>query len=248
MTGKDTPARFKIFCDHKNLIAAISTKRDGNCYFAPTSNMAADKATLVNRATVLAGFDIPYDRVVSAGLVHGIKIHRATTADDDSTVRNVDALFANERDLFLSITVADCLPIFLFDPETKTFGLIHAGWRGLAAGIVPNAIRAMRRECGVRTEHLLAGIGPGIGACHFEVKDDVAEQFTDFPNAVIRRDGAIFIDLKAIARDQLVTLGLEKEHVEISNECTYDVKDKYFSWRRDKPPVKETMMAVIGLR
>jgi YfiH family protein len=240
--------RFSIFDRYPELVATISTKTDGNCYFAPTGDAATDKTTPMNRATFLAKLGIPCDRVVSAGLVHGAKAYRATTADDGIVVPGVDALFAQSRDLFLSITVADCLPLFLFDPETKTFGLIHAGWRGLVAGIIPNTIHAMTRAIGVRGENLLVGIGPGIGVCHFEVKNDVAAQFAEFPDAGLHGDGATFIDLRAVARTQLLALGVKADHLEISAECTYDKKDKYLSWRRDKPAFKETMMAVIGLQ
>ena len=239
---------FTLFDRYPSLVATISTRDDGNCYFAPTGDPATDLATPVNRMTFLAKLSIPHDRVVSAGLVHGKEIHQATTADDGTVIRGVDSLFAAERDLFLSITVADCLPVFLFDPETKAFGLVHAGWRGLAAGILPDTVRAIMGECGVRAEDLLAGIGPGIGACHFEVKDDVARQFASFPDAIIRRDGKLFADLKAIAHAQLIGSGLKEGHVGTSEECTHDLEDKYFSWRRDKPPFKQTMMAVIGLR
>jgi len=240
--------RFSIFDRYPELVATISTKTDGNGYFAPTGDAATDKATPVNRATFLAKLGIPCDRVVSAGLVHGAKAYRATFDDDGNIVPGTDALFANERDLFLSITIADCLPLFLFDPETKTFGLVHAGWRGLVAGIIPKTIHAMARECGVRAENLLVAIGPGIGACHFEVKNDVAVQFAEFPDAILRHDGAAFIDLRTVAQTQLLGLGVKADHLEISAECTYDLEDKYFSWRRDKPAFKETMMAVIGLQ
>jgi YfiH family protein len=239
---------FALFDRYPELVATISTRADGNCYFAPTGDATTDKATPVNRATFLAKLDIPCDCVVSAGIAHGEKAYHATTANDEDVVRGVDALFADERDLFLSITVADCLPVFLFDPKIKTFGLVHAGWRGLVAGIIPNTIHAMIQERGVRAENVLAGIGPGIGACHFEVQSDVAAQFESFPEAVLRHDGKIFIDLKAVARAQLLALGIKEEHLEISDECTYDNEEKYFSWRRDKPPFKETMMAVIGLK
>lgn len=242
-----------LFDHYPELIATISTKADGNCYFAPTGDAKTDATTPTNRASFLARLGIPYDRVVSAGLVHGGGAQRATTADNDNgdnvVVKNIDALFADQRDLFLSITVADCLPVFLFDPETKAFGVAHAGWRGLVAGVIPNTVRGMIEKCGARAETLLAGIGPGIGACHFEVQADVAVQFAQqSPDAILRRDGKIFVDLKAVARKQLLALDVSVDHLEMSGECTYDLEDHYFSWRRDKPPFKETMMAVIGLR
>jgi YfiH family protein len=239
---------FPVFDRYPELVATISTKADGNCYFAPTGDAKTDVATPANRASFLARLGIPGDRVVSAGLVHGGKAHHATTADDGMVISGTDALFAQSRDFFVSITVADCLPIFLFDPEIKTFGLMHAGWRGLVAGVIPNTMRGMIEKCGIRAETLLAAVGPGIGVCHFEVKDDVAQQFAQFPDAILRREGKIFVDLKAVARTQLLAAGVKNDHLEMSTECTYDSKERYFSWRRDKPPFKETMMAVIGLQ
>jgi YfiH family protein len=253
MTNEITSPLFDLFGDHPDLVATISKKTDGNCYGGLTGYPDVDTATPANRNAFIARHNIQKGRLVSAALVHGGAVHFATTQTQEggTMIPATDALFAHERNLFLSITTADCLPVFFFDPITKTFGLAHAGWRGLVAGIIPNTIRAMTRESGVRPENLLVGIGPGIGACHFEVQDDVAKQFAIFPDAVVRRGdgaGALFIDLKAVAREQLLAAEIKATHLEISNECTYDLKDKYFSWRRDKPAAKETMMAVIGLR
>jgi len=244
---------FSIFKSYPNLTATTSKKSDGNCYFAATGDAATDKATPANRAAFLGKLDIPYGRVVSAGLVHSGEPYLATSADGGKIIQNIDALFSHDEDLFLSITIADCLPVFLFDPKTKAYGIVHAGWRGLAANVILNTVRAMEKECGARAETLLAGIGPGIGACHFEVKDDVAKQFARFPETVARHAGQngnekIFIDLKAVAQAQLRALGVSEGHIEISSECTCKPESGYFSWRRDKPPFKQTMMAVIGLR
>ena len=94
----------------------------------------------------------------------------------------------------------------------------------------------------------MVGIGPGIGPCHFEVQDDVLERFREFyEEALARRDGKTFLDLKRIARRQLVNLGLKEESIEASPECTFCLEEKYFSARRDKPGKTEAMVAVIGL-
>ena len=231
-----------------NLVVTISQKSDGNCYFAPTGNPEVDEATPVNRATFIAKNSVPKSCLVTAGLTHGSEVRRAVPADGGTIIQDVDALFTDERDLFLSITVADCLPIFLFDPATQTVGLIHAGWRGLAANIVTKTISAMIEHCDVRAKTLLVGIGPCIGPCHFEVKEDVARRFEAFPSAVVYSDGKFFIDLPMVARAQLMATGVVEKNITTMGICTYDHAEKYFSYRRDKPAFKETMMAVIGLR
>lgn len=97
--------------------------------------------------------------------------------------------------------------------------------------------------------NVLAGIGPGISQCHFEVGEEVLEKFKEFMSEkMIRRDGKTFLDLKKIVQLQLLNLGLKKENIEINPDCTYCLPDKYFSYRRDRPKVLETMIAIIGMR
>jgi hypothetical protein len=152
-----------------------------------------------------------------------------------------------EPDLYLSVTAGDCLPIFLYDPANRISGLLHAGWHGLTIGMVPSAMAqfvAMEGD----TRQLRVGIGPAIGACHFEIHPNLAERFEEYPETVEDRDGKLFVDLKGIARTQFANLGVPQEQIEVRPECTYCLEQTYFSNRRDKPKEIEAMMAVIGAR
>ena len=169
--------------------------------------------------------------------------------DLGSIIPGADGLLARDAGIFLSITVADCLLIFLYDPKIRAIGLLHAGWRGLAEKIISSGVRKMISDfgnnlCDIRTE-----IGPGIGPCHFEVKNDVAGKFGEFSReAMAEKGGRKYLDLKKIARLQLLNEGIAGDHIETSGECTHCLDSKYFSYRRDKPENIEAMMAIFGIR
>ncbi len=137
-----------------------------------------------------------------------------------------DALIENTPGNIVAVKTADCIPILLVDERRRAVAAVHAGWRGTAARIAPAAIAAMRERFGTRPEDLHAAIGPGIGACCYEVGPEVAAQF----GAAERRH----IDLAEENRMQLVETGLPAEHVYRSDLCTMCRPAEFHSFRRDK--------------
>ncbi len=162
--------------------------------------------------------------VVYAEQVHGGEAEIVDFSHIGEKIKGKDALVTKERDLYLSIAVADCLPVFLWNESGGVVALAHAGWRGLCSGIIENTLFKMKE---LSDEAISAYIGPGIGKCHFEVKGDVAEKFPRFTE---KRNGKIFVNLKAVAREDLQKGGVK--NIEISDECTY-CSDNCFSYRRD---------------
>jgi YfiH family protein len=137
-----------------------------------------------------------------------------------------DALITNRVGVAVSVRTADCYPILLADPVTRSVAAVHAGWRGTAAGVVQETIARMRLEFGTRPEDLWAAIGPGIGACCYEVGEEVARKFG--------RDSAGRIDLAAANRRQLLEAGVVEERVHALGLCTYCDAERFHSYRRDK--------------
>jgi hypothetical protein len=201
-----------------------------------------------NRRRFFAAQGVALDRVVSAALVHGIKISVVKTTDAGAVIPETDALVTDAPDLILTVTVADCLPVFFFDPEHHAVGIAHAGWRGVVDGIVPNVIATMRAAFGTDPARLLASTGPAIQVCHFEIQDDILGRFAEFPAAIIRRERRIFVDLPAMVRSQLATLGVPDGQIRIDKTCTYDHPENYFSRRRDREGELKAMVAYIGWR
>jgi len=240
---------FLLFAAYPDLVAALSLKKDGSCRLPQTDDYETRLFAKENRTRFVKKLGLEESAFVAAELAHGNAVYSATMNDVGAIIPATDALITDIPGIFLSITVADCLPVFLFDPRTRSVGLVHAGWRGLAGNVIPLTVQKMTRQLKCKLADILAGIGPGIGSCHFEVKDDVLARFADFLPASLRHEnGKKYLDLKAIARRQLESTGIPSSHISVSDECTFDLPEKYFSYRRDKPEILQAMMAVIGIR
>jgi hypothetical protein len=136
-----------------------------------------------------------------------------------------DGLWSDEPGRAMLLLTADCMPIALAraNGDPPAVAILHAGWRGLLAGIVGAGVRAMT------SRHLAAAIGPSIGPCCYEVGDEVAGPFQEAFGADVVRDGKL--DLWTSAERALRAAGCE--HVERFDLCTSCDADRFFSHRRD---------------
>jgi YfiH family protein len=177
------------------------------------------------------------DRMAFTRQVHGEAI---AAADAPGVFSDTDALVTDTGDLALAVQVADCVPVFLFDPRRRAVGLVHAGWRGSALDLAGKTAAAMAERFGSRPADLSACIGPSIGPCCFEVGPEVAERF---PSRYLERGR---LDLWSRNRDSLIDAGLMPDSIHLSRLCTVCHKDWFFSYRGDGGETGR-MMAVIGL-
>lgn len=239
-----------IFSQYPKLIITLSEKKDGPMKFS--GDLLRDKIVTENRKKFLNKFGTDTDSIVSADLLHGRAVQIVNKKDRGKIIAKTDGLLTNQKNLFLTITVADCLPIFLYDFQKEIVGLIHAGWRSLAQNILASAIGELKRNFKSQPENILAGIGPGISQCHYQVGKEVLAEFKSLPSEIfLQKDEKIFLNLKKIAEIQLLDSGLKKENIEINPECTYCLQEKYFSYRRDSlssDQYIEAMLAIIGIK
>ena len=145
-----------------------------------------------------------------------------------------DALVTSQSGFVVAIRTADCVPALIVDPQTHTVAAVHAGWRGMAAEILPTTLDKMSRHFGTRAADVLVAIGPAIGQCCFEVGPEVAAQFRRwFPE----RDDLsqkTNIDLRETALRQLAGAGVSQESITaVEDQCTRCNPDRFHSWRRD---------------
>ena len=147
-------------------------------------------------------------------------------ADKQGVLGEGDALITNQPGLAVSIRTADCYPILLADAENRAVAAIHAGWRGTAAQIVRKTLQQMSAEFGTDPKDVSASIGPGIGACCFEVGDEVSRQFGV--------DGRTHLDLASENRKQLEAAGVPSQNIEALSVCTFCDAERFFSYRREK--------------
>lgn len=229
--------RFSIFEKYNNLFLEISGRQDGSMRINPHFS--------VNRLNFLKKIKIPTSRIVCAGLVNGCKIKIVQHVHAGKIINAVDGLITREKNLFLSITIADCFPVFLYHPQKGIIGLLHAGWRGIYGRIIERAIYYFSRYFNANPPEILVGVGPGICKDHFEVKEDLLKIFERYEQAIFKKGNRRFIDLREIIVFKLNGAGIRNNHIEISNECTYCNRGKYFSHRRKDNGV---MMVVFGQR
>lgn len=161
------------------------------------------------------------------------QIHAADTVDLDGAAapRVADAALTRREGPVCVIQVADCIPVLLAARDGSVVAAAHAGWRGLAAGVLEATVRSL----GIDGQALCAWLGPGIGPRHFEVGDEVRAAFVhsdaqaaaDFePNS----RGRWQCDLPALARRRLVKLGVRE--ISGGDDCTYADAERFFSYRR----------------
>jgi polyphenol oxidase len=224
----------------------LSEKKDGPMkqYF----DGVQDEEALANRTKFFKDLGTDLGNVVSADLAHGNNIAVVAKTDGGGLIPNTDALATNEPGMFLTVTVADCVPVYFYDPKHRVVGLAHAGWRGVVKNIAAAVIIKMKENYGSEPSDIRVFVGPHIRSHHFEVKEEVAKEFSSYPERIIKPEGKILIDLAGIIYDQLVSFGIGKNNIEINQDCTYCEDEKYFSFRRDKPSKLQTMVAYIGLQ
>jgi polyphenol oxidase len=239
---------FSIFEKFPDLFVAMSLREDGNMKLMDTGqDILKDCQVLKNRQIFLDKLGIPERDVVGVMPVHGNNTAIVTKKDSSTFIPTADGLITVYKNVFLSITVADCLPVILYDPEKDVLALLHCGWKGLWHNIIAEAIKKMKENFTVCPEELLAGIGPGIGACHFEVREDLIDKFGSFPEATITRGNHNFLDLKQIAKKQMENEGLKYGNIEVSPVCTFCESKKYFSHRKDRTEPVHAMIFVTGI-
>ena len=165
---------------------------------------------LTSRRAFARALGIDSEPVTTVGAVHGSKVARVD--EPQEVVQGVDGLVTDRRGVTLFATFADCYPIVLWDPKTRSAGLAHAGWRGTVAGVAKAAVKAMHDEYGSSPEDVQAGIGPGICGRCYEVGGEVAEQFDQ--RFVTQGAGDKFLlDLAAANKAQLEEAGVANVHV-----------------------------------
>ena len=141
-----------------------------------------------------------------------------------------DGLVTTNSNILLTLKVADCVPVYLYEPRKNMIGLVHSGWRGTVGKIVPNAIQLMQKN-GAETGEIRCFLGPAIGICCYEVGVEVAHKFDDEAKMKLE-DRKWKVGLHDQISLQLASSGISEENIQTSDMCTYESRDCH-SYRRD---------------
>ena len=147
----------------------------------------------------------------------------------------VDAVMTDVSGICIGVSTADCIPIIIYDPEHHAVATVHAGWRGTVSRIAEKAIQAMAITYHSKPEDMHCVIGPGISLEHFEVGQEVYEQFAEAGfdmDSISKWQTKWHIDLKECNRQQLERMGVKPDHIEVSAICTVADNHDFFSARK----------------
>jgi YfiH family protein len=198
-----------------------------------------------NRTHVIEALGIP--PFALGGQVHGAKLanvgrSKAGSGYDgpEGVLSGHDGLHTTARGVPVAVATADCVPVILASAAEGRVAAIHAGWKGVAAGIVTGATALFKDPKGVT-----AAIGPAAGPCHYEVGEDVAFAVSAaVPGGAVveSRDGSLFLDLPGSIESALNSAGVEA--VEVARLCTIHEAGRFFSHRRDGPGGRQMAIAM----
>ena len=216
-------------------LLAIETFRLGGVSPAPWHSLNLGRNTLdhpwnpkANEALLVADLGIRADRLAYALQCHGADVR---CVDEPGLYPEIDALVTRQKDLYLQILVADCVPILMVDPIVGVIAAVHAGWRGTALAIGAKTLAIMAKEYGSRPADCQAYVGTCIGKSFYEVDREVASHFPARFAPFDDTKKKYMLDLKGINGWQLQEAGLLSEHICYSPYCTVKDNRLFFSHR-----------------
>ncbi len=186
-----------------------------------------------NDKTVIKDFKIPTTQIILAEQVHGNLVRIVNKKDigkgiSRNTIPKVDALITNEKNIFLAIKTADCVPILIFDPISEIIVAIHSGREGTRKNIVGETLKILINSFGADPKNMMIKLGPSICEKCYEVDKNTFDHFVkstgieqEFP----------FLNIKKVLLHQFMNEGISKNNIENNDVCTFENKD-YFSYRR----------------
>lgn len=225
--------RSKLFSRFPKLVFGMSTRSGGVSPEPLLMNLSFSvgddpKNVKMNRSRFFGTLGITEDRLALPRQIHSNVVREIT---EPGLYPDCDALITNTHNLFPGVSVADCVPVFLYDPLTSTVAAVHSGWKGSKSRILENVIKALVAEQGVNAANVVAFIGPSASVCCYEVGEEVASAFGEtfvqrWPNKKPH------LDLKQFNKQLMIDNGVEEENIEVSNDCTIR-NHLYHSFRRD---------------
>lgn len=213
--------------DRNKIVLVTSTKKDGNMSFVKGDI----KNTLKNREEFLNENGISLNEIVALQTPHESSVYVAAKKDlgkgasEGQTAIAMDALITNQKQVFLFLLTADCLPISLYDRANEAIGLLHASRHNINS-IITSTVEKMQSEFKTKPKDLIVEIGPSIGPCHYQT------------------------DLWKTAANELTKAGISKENIKNTKKCTYHTL-KYYSHRRfvEKKLKEDYRIAtILGMR
>lgn len=236
-----------------NLVAASSTLAYGPLKLSEQNEKTE---VIKNRRKFFKEVDARLEQSVFMEQVHGDTITEIYTEmagkgaiDHKDRIQATDAMVTQEKNIFLSIVTADCVPVLFYDPNNKIIAVAHAGWKGTLIKLPQKLANFMIQEFSSQVQDILCYLGPSIGECCYSVQPDRAHEFHRiFGSDVVKYAKNITsIDLKEAIHIQLQESGLLAKHIENSEVCTSCQHHRFPSYRKSDGAIKDHIITCIGI-
>ena len=245
---------FRTFKNRKRIKHFISTRKggissspyDGMNISFETKDTSANVA--MNRIILSEAVEIPLDNFVMQNQVHGNEVVVITSKDKGKgvfshkdVVGNCDGMITNEIGICLFLFGADCVPILFYDPIKQVIGAAHSGWQGTVKKIAKSVVTKMTETYNSNPKDIIVGIGPSISMKNYEVGNNVTEAVlaafgtTNGFMQLNEKTGKMHFDMWTTCKKTLIKAGVLENNIEISELCTFENKELFFSARRDEP-------------
>ncbi len=222
-----------IFEQFPKIIFGFSSKvglgRKAPYYFNLSHSVNDDKKNVdENRCNFFGALNLKMENIVFQKQTHS---NTVTYVSKPGNIGESDALITDKKNLALTISTADCVPIFIYDDKNKIISGVHSGWRGTEQKILLKVLQKLHNDFNSSPENLYVYIAPSISQINYEVGSEVAEKFDD--KFLLYADGKIFLNVAGINYDILLDFGVKKNNIQFSNLCSYKMKNLLHSYRRD---------------
>lgn len=196
-----------------------------------------------NYKIIESDFNYKFKKIIKPSQTHSSNISIVDENNINDNFENTDGLITNIKGVALVTSLADCQGIILYDKNKKVIGNIHSGWRGTLNKIVVKAVNILINKYNCNVNDIEAYIYPCIQKCCFEVDEDVKEKFINNFNDIkecikIKKQNnnnqKYYIDTVLINKKELLKLGINKNNIHTSNECTKCNNNIYHSYRKEK--------------
>lgn len=193
-----------------------------------------------NRQKLYNALDIKPDNLIFPSQTHSSEVKIVDSGIIDNlpgSLAKTDAIITNQKDWYIAVLVADCVPVLIYEPQRKVVAAIHSGWRGTVNAISSKTVALMTKAFSCKPENMFVGIGPSISAEKYQVRDDVINEVCrnfSYHNELLtydKQNKCAYFDMWQAIRKQLCETGIKDCNIETAEICTFSNSDLFFSAR-----------------
>lgn len=238
---------------YPNILAGFTTRQGGT--FKTALKIKEEKDAVSNRRVLSEKLGVPLTNWVYGEQTHetNIKLIRIHEKKQDfiptfSELKRTDGFITKNTGILCTAYFADCVPLYFFDPITKSIGIAHAGWKGTVHKIAGKMVGTLKR-IGVDPNHLLVVIGPSISQEKYTVDKNVIRYIDEkYKTSTVYKTGKnqYLLNLKQLNVEILLQSGVLRHNIDVTNYCTFTDQNLFYSYRRDAGQTGR-MLGYIGL-